>query len=229
MDTLVMFIETQSGHKDLVRSLNILDIPYVRLMENEEWPGHFGALQIYVDALKKTNNEWVLLTDARDVLFYKDLKQINETYYNYYFDYDIIVQAEDTPGGCIHFRKLKLPRYSFSDTYYKYPCAGLVMGRRNSIIDFYEDVIDNVPSPWDITDQSAIEWGMANLSHNIGLDTECRLFQQMGMEDFSGMNYHLHFTKDFIKNEHTQTEPCIFHGAGKSFLQPVWKIINGLY
>lgn len=229
MDTVVVFIENENKHTRLVYSLNLLNIPYVRLYEGEKWTSLFDKMRIYVEGLKEITNEWVLLSDSRDVLFYKGIQEINTIYQKYYRDVDILVQAEDTEEGCVAFRKTGLPRYAFGTGFYKYPCSGLIMGKRLSIITFLEDVIKNVPDEWTASDQPAIEWGMANLNHNVRLDTECRLFQQMNMGSYSGVNFHLHFNKNFIRNTHTNTEPCIFHGAGNTFLQPVWRIINKIY
>lgn len=203
--------------------------PFVRLYEGQKWVSHFDKLRIYVEGLKNIDVEWVILSDSRDVLFYKNIDQINLVYQTHFSHADIVVQAEDTDGGDVFFRKTKQKRYAFGTGFYKYPCSGLIMGRRAAIIDFFTDVIKCVPENWAATDQPAVEWGMANLNHNVVLDTECRLFQQMGMGDYSGVNFHLHFNKDFIKNTYTNTEPCIFHGAGNTFLHPVWRIINKIY
>jgi hypothetical protein len=230
LDTIVVFIENANNHSRLVRSLNLLNVPFVRLFEGGTWVSHFNKIRIYVEGLREIKNEWVILSDARDVLFYKGLSEINEIYHAYFSDVDIVVQAEDTDEGCTFFQTTGLMRYPFTTGLYKYPCSGLIMGRRLSIIKFFEDVIQNVPSGWDVADQPALEWGMANLSnHKIRLDSECRLFQQMNMGSYSGVNFHLHFNKEFIRNTHTNTEPCIFHGAGNTFLHPVWRIINKMY
>lgn len=229
MDTIVVFIENEYKHADLVHSLNLLSIPYHQLYRDQLWVSHFDKLRIYVEGLQELPNEWVILSDSRDVLFYKGLDEINRIYQEHYAHADIVVQAEDTESGDVFFRKTKQTRYSFTNTHYKYPCSGLIMGRRTAIISFFQDIIENVPDNWKATDQPAIEWGMANLNHNVVLDSECRLFQQMGMGDYSGVNFHLHFNRNFIRNTHTRTEPCVFHGAGKAFLHPVWRIINHNY
>ena len=91
MDTKVVFIENENGHVNLVHSLNILNIKYHRLFEGGEWTTYFNKLQIYVDGLKEINNEWVLLSDSRDVLFYKNMDEINKIYKKYYSDYDIVI------------------------------------------------------------------------------------------------------------------------------------------
>ena len=110
------------------------------------------------------------------------------------------------------------------------------MGKRLEIIKWFEDVIKNVPPKWDIADQPALEWGIENLNgYKITLDSKCRLFQQTagnnetddGKTAGCGVNYHLHYNKNFIKNTLTNTEPCIFHAAGNAFLHQVWKIIHG--
>lgn len=229
MDTIVVFIENENKHYNLVESLNILHIPYVRLYEGGVWKSMFDKLNIYIDGLSQITNDWVLLTDSRDVLFYKDMNHINTIYQTHFSDVDIVVQGEDTEGGDVYFQKTKMKRYSFSDKLYKYPCSGLIMGRRTVIIDFFKEVISSVPDEWAIADQPAIEWGMKHLKYNIRLDDECRLFQPMGMGNYSGVNFNLHFNKNFIKNTHTNTEPCIFHGAGNAFLNQVWKIIHKRY
>ena len=77
MDTLVVFIENENGHLNLVKSLDMLDIEYKRLFEDGVWTTYFNKLQIYVDGLKDIDNEWVLLSDSRDVLFYKDINDLN--------------------------------------------------------------------------------------------------------------------------------------------------------
>lgn len=235
MDTLVVYIENKNGHLNLIESLDMLNINHHRLFEGGKWTTYFNKLKIYVDGLKEIKNEWVLLTDSRDVLFYKDMNEINNMYEKYYSDYDIVVQAETFPEGCTFFRKTNLKRYKFNDTQYCYPCSGLIMGKRLKIIKFFEDIIENVPDKWDVADQPALEWGMVNLKgYKTTLDTNCNLFQQTAgniVENnksvhTSGVNFHLHYNKNFIKNTHTNTEPCIFHSAGNAFLHQVWKIIN---
>lgn len=214
----------------------MLNIKYRRLFEGGIWKSHFNKLQIYVDGLKEIKNEWVLLSDSRDVLFYKDIDEINRVYKKYYSDCDIVVQAETFPEGCVFFRETGLKRYEFNDTDYRWICSGLIMGKRLEIIKLFEDIIKNVPSGWDIADQPALEWGIENLEgYKITLDKDCRLFQQTAGNivkngksiHMSGVNFHLHYNKNFIKNTHTNTEPCVFHGAGNAFLHQVWKIING--
>ena len=230
MDTIVVFIETHNQHANLVWSLEKLSIPYVHLYEGMSWVSYFDSLRIYSEGLKQLSNEWVLLSDARDVLFYKGLKDIHDIFIEHYSFADIVIQAEDTVVGCLPFRTTKLKRYSFGSQWYKYPCAGLIMGRRITLIEFFDELIEKTPDGWNVADQPAIEWGMANLTdYNIVLDSQCRIFQQMGMGSNSGVNFHLHFNREFIRNTHTNTEPCIFHGSGGSFLHPVWRIINGYY
>ena len=209
MDTLVVFIENENGHLNLTKSLDILDINYHRLFEGGEWTTYFNKLQIYVDGLKKLNNEWVLLSDSRDVLFYKDMEEINRIYKKYYSDYDIVIQAETFPEGDVFVRKLGLTRYEFNNTDYRWLCSGLIMGKRLEIIKWFEDIIVSVPPQWDTSDQSALEWGLDNLDgYKITLDEKCRLFQQTAGNivknnksvQTSGVNFHLHYNKNFIKN-----------------------------
>tara|TARA_Y100001963_G_scaffold481_1_gene809 strand:- start:302 stop:1018 length:717 start_codon:yes stop_codon:yes gene_type:complete len=236
LDTIVVYIENENEHIHLLESLNILNIKSHRLFEGGKWTTHFNKLQIYVDGLKEINNEWVLLSDSRDVLFYKDMNEINRIYDKYYSNYDIVIQAETFSHGCIFFRETDLKRYEFNDTDYRWICSGLIMGKRLEIIKWFEDVIKNVPPKWDIADQPALEWGIENLNgYKITLDSKCRLFQQTagnnetddGKTAGCGVNYHLHYNKNFIKNTLTNTEPCIFHAAGNAFLHQVWKIIHG--
>ena len=230
MDTIVVYIENENKkHFNLIHSLGLLNIESHRLFENGEWKSYFDKINIYIDGLSKITNEWVILSDSRDVLFYKDMETINKVYQTYYSDSDIIIQAEDTHTGCIFMEASKMKRYEFNDTIYKYPCSGLMMGKRTVLIDFFKDLISKTPKEWRIADQPAVEWGMANLDYKIKLDSKCRLFQPMGMGNYSGVNFNLHFNKNFIKNTLTNTEPCIFHGAGGAFLHPVWKIINKKY
>lgn len=232
MDTIVVFIENQQRyHYNLVKSLSILNIPYKRLHEGGEWNGMWDKIQVYIDGLLSIDNEWVILSDSRDVLFYKGIEEINKIYQTHYSDSDIVIQAEDSKEGDVFFRQKNMERYVLGTGYYKYLCAGLMMGKRTTIINFFKDILENVADEWKFktTDQPAVEWGMKHLGYNIVLDSDCRIFQHMGMGSDSGMNYHLHFNKNFIKNTYTNTEPCIFHGAGKSFLEPVWKIINKKY
>jgi hypothetical protein len=229
MDTIVVYIENENKHFNLIHSLSLLSIKSHRLFEDEQWVSHFHKLKIYVDGLKNIDNEWVILSDSRDVLFYKNIDTINQAYSKYYNEFDIVVQAEDTDSGCDFFKTTGLKRYEFSNTLYKYPCSGLIMGKRKIIINFFEEILNKVPTQWAVADQPAIEWGMANLDYKITLDTNCHLFQLMGMGANSGVNFNLHFNKNFIKNTYTNSEPCIFHGAGNTFLNQIWKIINKRY
>jgi hypothetical protein len=159
------------------------------LFEGEKWLGLFHKIQIYLDGLKEIDNEWVILSDARDVLFYKDIETINNVYTKYYSNYDIIVQAEDYEQGCDGFKpyyKKGLKRFEFGDDEFKYVCSGLIMGKRTILIEFFTELLDKLPEQWRTmgTDQPSVAWGMANLSYNIGLDVECRLFQQMATNSF---------------------------------------------
>jgi hypothetical protein len=241
MDTVVVYIENENKHINFIQSLNMLNVPHHRLLEGGEWPGMFNKMQVYIDGLNEINNEWVILSDARDVLFYKDIETINNVYTKYYSDFDIITQAEDNADGCDAFKpyyKKGIRRFEFGDTDFKYVCAGLIMGKRSVLLNFFEEILKKLPPMYREmdSDQPAIEWGMGNLSYKIGLDSDCRLFQQMttnsvfnGKPASIGTNFHLHFNKNFIKNTKTNTEPCIFHGSGGTFLHQVWKIINKKY
>lgn len=147
---------------------------------------------------------------------------------------DILIQAEDSEIGCNLFQQTGNKRMHFSNKFYNHPCAGLLMGKREVIINFFKDCQTQPPDEWKVADQPAIEWGMKNLDYKIELDTECRIFQQLGMGKYephimSGVNFHLHFNKNFIKNTYTNTYPCIFHASGNSFPNQVWKIINKIY
>jgi len=241
MDTIVVYIENENKHIDFIHSLNLLKIPHHRLFEGGEWKSLFHKLEIYLEGLKEIDNEWVILSDSRDVLFYKDIETINNTYTKHYSEYDVVVQAEDTVHGCIGFQpyyKKGMRRFEFGDSDFKYVCSGLIMGKRLVLIEFLNELLQKLPSPWTEmgVDQPAVAWGMANLSYKIGLDSERRLFQQMAQNGYMdgkrtsiGTNYNLHFNKNFIKNTKTNTEPCVFHGAGNAFLSQVWKIINKKY
>lgn len=233
MDTHVVYIETDHKQRYFLNSLKNLNIESTQLGFQEPFGTLFDKLPIYLDGLKnKVSNEWVILSDARDVLFYKDIDTINKTYQEHYSDYDFIVQGDDGEFGDTAFQKVKILRYEFGDGFYKYVCSGLMMGKRKAFIDFIEEVLDKVPPEWTAfgeSDQPAIEWGMANLDYKTQVDTQCRIFQQTGMGLNSGVNFHLHYNKNFIKNTYTNTEPCVFHGAGKAFLTQVWKIINRNY
>ena len=76
MDTIVVYIENENKHFNLVKSLEMLNINHHRLYEGGEWTGMFEKLQIYIDGLSKLDNEWVILSDSRDVLFYKKFKPV---------------------------------------------------------------------------------------------------------------------------------------------------------
>jgi len=233
LDTIVLFIENEDKHFHLVKSLNILNIDYRRLFKGGAWNNFYDKMYQYIKGLEEIDNEWVILSDSRDVLFYKDLDVINSVYQKHYSEYDMVIHGEDDPRGDMLFRTTGLERYKFSDTKYCYPCSGLMMGRREKILSFLKEVVDKCPDDWSVSktsDQPAIEWGMKNLEgYKIGIDDKCRLFQRLGMvvsDDELGVNFDLHFNKNFIKNTYTNTEPCIFHYVGKSFPQQVWKIIN---
>ena len=145
MDTIVVYIENENKHIDFIKSLNLLNIPHHRLFEGEKWLGLFHKIQIYLDGLKEIDNEWVILSDARDVLFYKDIETINNVYTKYYSNYDIIVQAEDYEQGCDGFKpyyKKGLKRFEFGDDEFKYVCSGLIMGKRTILIEFFTELLN---------------------------------------------------------------------------------------
>lgn len=238
MLTTICFIETEdiSKAKNLMWSLDLLGEKYLAHTTNSgPWNNYLDKLEVIQDMLGKVTTEYVLVTDSRDVLFYKGLGEIEQIYKKYYYHYDILFQAEDAENGDIFFRTSKAKRYAFADVteHYRYMCSGLIYARTSVLKRFISTVIKSLPDMpdhWKTADQPAMEWCVANKTgFKVGIDSKCRIFQQMGMGENSGINFHLHFNRKFIKNINTGTEPCVFHGAGKAFLNQVHRIIAGKY
>ena len=121
--TLVCYVETDQHNKQedkLLYSLNRLNMSAVAFGKGEVWGGWIHRLEMLRNGLEEYQDDYdyVLHTDARDVLYYKDLNEIVNRYETIFkpTKTKVLFNAET---NCYPNKELK-SKYPFSDKKYRY-------------------------------------------------------------------------------------------------------------
>lgn len=157
--------------------LELSKMPYTNACKdlNRKW-SNVLKIEYFLEELKKTTSEYSLLTDAYDVVFFKDL------------DKEFIYKFERMNKKII-FNATKNNHPNFKiDTIsnrcelgeFKYLNAGIVFGKTKDLIEFYEEALENtkrndIRNPWE-SEQLFIRMTSDGKEY-VGIDSECILFQ----------------------------------------------------
>ena len=235
--SLVCFVETSqhdNNDEKLLFSLNRLGIPSVAFGKGEKWNGWIHRLEILLDGIKKYQGkyDYILHTDARDVLYYKGLDEIVSKYETIFKPKGtkILFNAET---NCYPNKLLK-PAYPYQDKKYRYLNAGCFIAEIDFAVEFFTSVINRAHKERVTDDQEMLS--MMYIEHYnlfkeetpFRLDIDCEIFQVLWDEEWGrSANFDIVYNRDRIYNRLTNTDPCIFHAPGPTTtLSQVWKIIN---
>ena len=237
--TLVCYVETDNHDgkdKKILYSLNRLNIPIVALGKNEIWGGFIDKLRYVKKGMEDRigQYDYVLCTDARDVLYYKGLDVIEKEYEKHRQGGARVLFNAET--NCYPNKEL-MSKYPYPNKKYRYLNAGIYMGDFDYVLEILGEAImrserDNDEDDQHIFSQMYIEkYNLYGEKTKFRIDTECSLFQCLWDEDFGrSANFDIVYNKDRIYNNLTNTEPCVFHYPGSTCVSnQVWKIINNKY
>ena len=159
--------------KELINSCNINNIDIQIVGKGTEWNGFITKWQLMVDYLTQINEEFVCLTDARDVLYMSDRNTIYNTFIEN-FDRDSIVFNGETQCH---------PEPEFAKSHpnqhkkYKYLNAGCVIGNRKTLLEVAKQCIKLYETSGCDHDQYLIQKLFIDGKLNITIDYDCKIFQ----------------------------------------------------
>tara|TARA_Y100001963_G_C6741720_1_gene429334 strand:+ start:501 stop:1277 length:777 start_codon:yes stop_codon:yes gene_type:complete len=234
--TLVCYVETDQHNKSeekLLYSFNRVGINPIAFGKGETWGGWIHRLEMLREGLEKYvgKYDYVLQTDARDVLYYKDLNTIIERYEKHRLNGTRILFNAET--NCYPNKELK-SEYPYPDKKYRYLNAGCFIGDMNYVVKILDTAIERAKQE-DVTDDQEMlsmmyieNYKLYGENTQFRLDTDCSIFQVLWDEDYGrSANFDVVYNRDRIYNKLTDTDPCIFHAPGPTCtLSQVWKIIN---
>lgn len=162
------------------------------------------------------DNDLYLVVDAYDVIFTRESKKFEEDFYKNYKEDDIVFNSEVLPNSYVKYNdwvKFYSSEHPNSKNKYKAMNAGVVVGRRTRLIEFYEKLIDRstISTQRKQSDQQTI-YRLFNkgIFPDIKLDYECKLFTVI-----TEFNNDIVFKDSRLYNKYTKTYPYLIHGAGK--------------
>jgi hypothetical protein len=225
----VYFPETHDPNEvasRLIHSLEFFKVPF-EVVEGSSEGFNLAKKYLWIaDTLKKSDEEYFMVSDSRDVIFMDSLDNIFKKFKSYKCKF--LMQGETYP----YYLTRESCRFQNKHRY-QYVCSGLCVGERKYFLDVimpqYEQYYNAGIETLSENDQLIME--EIYLKHNDGefkLDHRCNLFQEMGChKNGTSCNFDLHFDykKLKIKNLHTNVYPSVFHGAGNTILSQVEKIL----
>tara|TARA_B100000424_G_C22884184_1_gene470485 strand:+ start:254 stop:1021 length:768 start_codon:yes stop_codon:yes gene_type:complete len=238
-NVLVCYVETDTQyHKDkkILYSCERLGIKPKVFGRGKQWNGAIDKFLYFLDGIENmtVKEKYILFVDSRDVLFVKDLKEIEKRYKRYFKNYGLVFNGET---NCYPNKDLAVA-YPHQDKKYKYLNAGMCMGRTDFIMETFPKLKEH------FTDYEK-NWSEQGVWTNIffdylkkyesdspiTLDYDCKIFQCLWDEEWGrSANFDIVYNKHKIYNKLTKTEPCVFHTPGPTCSDSqVWKIINNKY
>lgn len=157
--------------------LELNNIEYVNACNEEvtKW-SNVMKIKYYINALEKTIEEYSLLVDAYDVLFFKDLDE--EFIYKFnQMNIEVLYNATKNNYPNIEIEDNN-KRGELSD--FKYLNAGVVFGKTEDLLKLYKEILEvsdrkTIMNPWN-SEQLYVRIAVEEKKH-VGIDTECKLFQ----------------------------------------------------
>lgn len=203
-------------------------------------------LWLYERVCELDDDELVVCTDAFDVIYLTDAREIEEKFLA--MNAPIVFSAEYWYDH--HFSEYKTHYKRLGkDRHFKYLNSGCMIGYAKNIKEMFEVIFeyDYEDKEDDVTcDQGFIGKYFVENPGKIKLDYECRIFwTDVVFQYFRNMNklrrkHIINSGLDRLRNEIyqngrlynqiTNTNPCIFHGpwpgVGSQTLDELWKLIN---
>jgi hypothetical protein len=177
----IITTETDPENAILTQQLYLNDIPYINSVNDDllEW-SNINKIDFIIDALEKTETEYTLILDGRDVI-------INT--------FEGIIEKYKSTGLNILFNSTKnnFPRVEIDKLHdrdwrgnFKYFNAGCCIGETKELLKFYNECKELIPTLPDLeifnSEQYIIRHGFAKYSEDVNqrfidFDWECNIFQ----------------------------------------------------
>ena len=195
-----------SGTRSFIESGKKLGIEIINLCKHDYWIGNKQAGIEMFEALKQfDHNDFVCYADGADSLIQKPVK---------YTEMSMTYQTELACYPHIEIAK----KYPNTQSPFKFLNGGGWVGNVGVIIDFYEKYLKKyLESNEDLNGQHIQHLALLEAMEDnfpIRLDTYCNYYQSIAFipkESAFTVNKH-----NLIENTITNSEPCIFHGNGKT-------------
>ena len=177
--------------KYLIKSTKKINIEFDIVGLNQEW-SFYKKIYWFRDYLKKIENSCIVIfTDAYDV-FYKDtLDIIKNKFIN--LNTDIVFSCEKGYSHQLKTDKIFFDNLS-KNTSYKYLNSGTLMGYKDKLLEFYNDLIDKLENDKEF---------VLELSKITIIDKKCKPYYPQGIRIRAHANDQLiisHFLKNYGKN-----------------------------
>jgi hypothetical protein len=182
------------------------------------WNGFGTKLRILKDFINQCQDDIILFTDARDVIFAAGYDEILSTFLS--MNTNILFGAETNlypDKSLIHGNEADK---------YRYLNSGLFVGYTSSL----RKLFNSIDIEHERDDQEALQKKYIE-GFPITLDSECKLFQNLWDESGGrNCNFDLLYQPTYIENLRTKTRPKIFHAPGPTtVLTQAYKVAMRLY
>jgi hypothetical protein len=175
IDIVSPLTDDQIKDSVLIYQLDKNNIPYINPLKNRNivWKQP-EKIKYVLEGLKQSNNEYCLILDGNDTVIVKDLANLIEIFNTYNKKIVFNASIETYPAMQIEKVTPKSKIGPFNNLN-----SGIVFGKTNDLIDFYEKVSDfydssNKDNP---TEQYYIRNVYKDYTDEITIDNECKLFQ----------------------------------------------------
>lgn len=174
-----------------------------------KWNGFKGkTLNIYNYLSNMDKEEFIIISDAFDVVIGRNSSEFINEFNKYFVDDDIVFNSEAINSYILLNDWLKYNKISKKKLHikskYKLLNAGVYVGKVENILSFLEKSLKN-----GIEDDQQSFIKIYNKSSNIKIDSDCKLFSTI-----SSYNNDVSIKKGKIFNKYSNSYPFFLHGPG---------------
>lgn len=187
-----------------------------------KWKGYRDKpLNIYNYLSSIDKDEFVIISDAFDVIISRKSCEFMDEFNKYFLKDDIVFNAEAINSYILlneWFKNYKISKEKLSiKSKYKLFNSGVYVGKVKNIISFLEKSLEN-----GIQDDQKSFIEIYNKSSNIKIDSDCKLFTTI-----SSYNNDVIVKNNKIYNKYSKSYPFFLHGPGPyTRLEPYMKDLN---
>ena len=203
--------ETRLNYLKESALINSMEIHYLN-MDVWTWNGYIDKIMSVANIINThTDDDIICFIDAYDVLINQNIDYLLENFK--YYNCDLLIGAE---LNCYPMKYKD--SYPFINSDYRYVNSGGYIGYKYALQDLfnwksYENICEICS---DGGDQSYFtEYFISKYSNKIRLDTECLIFQNMYLVNWSELT----FDNGKLYNQILEKRPCFIHFNGGSWQQ----------
>lgn len=160
----------------LALQLELSNMPYTNACTDKSSWSNIDKIKYFVETLEETTEEYSILLDGYDVLFFKDL---DEGFIQKFesMNKKVIYNATKNNHPNMEIDMVD-DRNSLGE--FKYLNAGIVFGKTEDLLNLYKEILqitkrEDIRNPWQ-SEQLYVRIGVSGKAY-VGFDHECNLFQ----------------------------------------------------